>query len=53
MIAGNGSVYFLARLLHLKRVGLGTRRGTRVLGPFRQAVHRWPYQRHEGATDDS
>jgi hypothetical protein len=31
-------VYFLARLLHRRRGEPGTRRGNRVLGPFRQAV---------------
>jgi hypothetical protein len=36
--ASRETVYFLARLLHQRRVGPGTRRGTRVLGPFRQAV---------------
>jgi hypothetical protein len=32
------TVYFLARLLHQRRSQVGTRRGARVLGPFRQAV---------------
>ena len=32
------TVYFLARLLHQRRNQVGTRRGTRVLGPYRQAV---------------
>jgi hypothetical protein len=32
------TVYFLARLLHLHRAAIGTRAGTRVLGPFKQAV---------------
>jgi hypothetical protein len=32
------TVYFLARLLHQRRIELGTRRGARALGPFRQAV---------------
>jgi len=32
------TVYFLARLLHQRRSEVGTRRGARVLGPFRQAV---------------
>lgn len=32
------TVLFLARLLHLHRLESGTRRGTRALGPFRQAV---------------
>lgn len=32
------TVYFLARLLHQRRSEVGTRRGARVLGPFRQSV---------------
>ena len=32
------TVYFLARLLHQRRVQVRTRRGTRALGPFKQAV---------------
>lgn len=32
------TVYFLARLLHQRRIDVGTRRGTRALGPFKQAV---------------
>ncbi len=32
------TVYFLARLLHRRRIHVRTRRGTRALGPFRQAV---------------
>jgi hypothetical protein len=32
------TVYFLARLIHQHRALVGTRCGTRVLGPFRQAV---------------
>jgi hypothetical protein len=32
------TVYFLARLIQGRCVTLGTRRETRVLGPFRQAV---------------
>ena len=32
------TVYFLARLVHEHCERVGTRRGTRVLGPFRQAV---------------
>jgi hypothetical protein len=32
------TVYFLARLLHQRRQEMGTRRGTRALGPFKQAV---------------
>ena len=32
------TVYFLARLIHERCERLGTRRGTRVPGPFRQAV---------------
>jgi hypothetical protein len=36
--ASRETVYFLAGLLHRQRSELGTRRGTRTLGPFRQAV---------------
>lgn len=32
------TVYFLARSLHQRRSALGTRRGTRALSPFKQAV---------------
>jgi hypothetical protein len=32
------TVYFLARLLMLRRLELGTRRGRRALGGYRQAV---------------
>jgi hypothetical protein len=32
------TVFFLARLLHQRRIEVGTRRGTRALGPFKQAV---------------
>lgn len=32
------TVYFLARLLHQRRIQVRTRCGTRALGPFRQAV---------------
>ena len=32
------TVYFLARLLMLRRAELGTRRGRRALGCYRQAV---------------
>jgi hypothetical protein len=32
------TVYFLARLLMLRRIELGTRRGRRALGCYRQAV---------------
>jgi len=32
------TVYFLARLIHENRARLGTRRGTRALGPLRHAV---------------
>lgn len=37
------TVYFLARMLHARRVERGTRRGTRALGHFKQAllVLRW------------
>jgi DDE superfamily endonuclease len=37
------TVDFLARLLYLRRCALGTRSGTRALGPFKQAVFalRW------------
>jgi hypothetical protein len=36
--ASRETVYALARLLHRRRRELGTRRGTRALGPFKQAV---------------
>jgi len=36
--ASRETVYFLARLLHQRREQVGTRRGTRALGPFKQAV---------------
>ena len=36
--ASRETVYFLARLLHQRRIVVGTRRGTRALGPFKQAV---------------
>lgn len=32
------TVYFVARLIHTRCAQVGTRRGTRKLGPFRQAV---------------
>ena len=32
------TVDFLARLLHLRRCSIGTRPGTRAMGPFKHAV---------------
>src|SRR5579863_3425381 len=32
------TVHFLSRLLYQRRIEVGTRCGTRALGPFRQAV---------------
>jgi hypothetical protein len=42
------TVDFLARLLHQRRCVIGTRSGTRVLGPFKQAVFalRWFLDKH-------